>query len=108
MWPFSGWGKRTVQLPEEEVTRIRRACRTSLTAYAACSKGNVGIPQACDRLENKVVECMASQCKDCAEGVERFRICLHRMSFNVENITGTECQNEIDAMRACIKKRNLL
>lgn len=108
MWPFSGRSRQSVQLPDEEVKRIRRNCRSSLTAYAACSKGNVGIPHACDRLDDKVVECLASQCKECAEDVERFRGCLQRMSFSVEAITGSECQREIFAMRACVKKLNLL
>ena len=108
MWPFSGRGRQSIQLPDEEVKRIRRNCRNSLTAYAACLKGNVGILHACDRLDNKVVECLASQCTQCAEDVERFRSCLQRMAFNVESITGSECQKEIDAMRACVKGLNLL
>lgn len=68
----------------------------------------MGIPLACDRLENKVVECLASQCKECAEEVEGFRRCLQSMSFNVESITGAECQRDIDAMRKCLKKLSVL
>jgi hypothetical protein len=108
MWPFSGWGKRSIQLPENEVKRVKRNCRNSLTAYAACTRSNVGIPLACDRLENKVVECLASQCQECAEDVEKFRACLQSMSFNVDSITGTECQKQVDAMRKCVQRLNLV
>ena len=108
MWPFGNWRRQSKQLPEEELKRIRRNCRSSLTAYAACSKSNKGIPLACDRLENKVVECLAAQCKECAEEVEHFRGCLQSISFNVESITGLECQKDIDAMRKCLKKLNVL
>ena len=108
MWPFGSGRSQSRQLPEEELKRIRRNCRSSLSAYAACSKSNKGIPLACDRLENKVVECLAAQCKECAEEVEHFRGCLQSISFNVESITGLECQKDIDAMRRCLKKLSVL
>ena len=98
MWPFSSRPK----LSDEEVQRLRRGCRISLTAQQACAKIYGEGSSACERLEDRVIECLAAQCSSCQRQVEAFRACLQSAETLRSGILGSECKQHVQDMRKCL------
>ncbi len=106
MWPFSSKGSKG-RLTEEHQQKIRKNCKSLLSAYAACSKIYPNDPSRCERLETRVVECYASQCPGCKPQVEAFQKCLLGTGAMVGGIVGNECTKQAEDMRKCLTKLHL-
>ena len=101
MWPF---GSKQQKLNPGEVQTIRKACKATITANQACSKIHGEASSACERLENRVVECLADRCRQCQQQVEAFRACLQTIETTTGSITGNECSKPVQDMRRCLSK----
>ena len=101
MWPF---GSKQTKLSADEVQRIRKACKATITANHACSKIHGEASSACERLENRVVECLADRCGQCQQQVLAFRACLQTIETTTGSIMGNECGKHVQDMRKCLTK----
>ena len=101
MWPF---GSKTQKLSADEVQRIRKGCKATITANLACAKIHGEASSACERLENRVVECLAERCSQCQQQVEAFRACLQTTGTSSGSIMGNECAKPVQDMRKCLSK----
>ena len=101
MWPFSS-SRQT--LSDEELQRIRKGCRASRTAHQACAKIYGEGSAACERLEDRVIECLAAQCPSCVEQTEAFRACLQSAGLIRGGILGSECRRQVQDMRRCLAR----
>ena len=101
MWPF---GSSRHKLSDEELQRIRKGCRASRTAYLACAKIYGEGSSACERLEDRVIECLAAQCPSCVQQTEAFRACLQSAGLIRGGILGSECRQQVQDMRKCLAK----
>lgn len=104
MWPFSSKRDR---LSEEQQQKIRKKCKSLLSAYSTCAKVYQNDPSKCERLETRLVECYATQCPKCQAQVEAFRDCLLGTSSIVGGIVGNECSRQVEDMRKCLAKLHL-
>lgn len=106
MWPFSRGDSRG-KLTKEQQQKVRKSCKTLLTAYAACERIYTNDPSKCERLETRVVECYANQCPSCQTQVEAFQRCLLGTGAIVGGIVGNECTKQVEDMRKCLAKLHL-
>lgn len=81
---------------------MRRGCRGTLTAHQACAKIYGESSSACERLEDRVIECLAAQCSSCQKQVEAFRTCLQSADTLRSGILGSECRQQVQDMRKCL------
>lgn len=104
MWPFSSKRER---LTEEQQQKIRKKCKSLLSAYSTCAKVYRNDPSKCERLETRLVECYATQCPSCQAQVEDFQDCLLGTGSIVGGIVGNECSKQVEDMRKCLAKLHL-
>jgi len=108
MWPFGSSGgvpKQTAS--DQDVRRLAKACKASLTAYEACHRIYKDDFSACERLENRITECMASRCATCSPAVQGFHECLADTWRVLGSTLGTECAEQVEDMRKCLRALDL-
>lgn len=103
MWPFSSRSGSS-RVTEEQKQKIRKKCKSLLTAYNVCAKIYENAPSKCEQLETRIVECYATQCPGCQDKVEAFQKCLLGTGANVGGIVGNECSKQVEDMRRCLAK----
>jgi hypothetical protein len=95
-WAF--WRRGAVEL-EEIPEAARKRCRAIKSAYAACSRAT---EQSCSGLETRLMVCYAERITP--EQAEAFQQCLSASGGKAVAVDGSECQQEVQALRASLKR----
>jgi hypothetical protein len=102
------WGKRN----DEELNKLRSACRTSVKALTGCRLANPDVPRACTNLETAAIACAAQ--RTCSEAHDEFVKCAFiahgrssRQGRLVLYADQGPCTKQIEAMRRCLERKRL-
>ncbi len=92
------WRRGAVEL-EEIPEAARKRCRAIKSAYAACSRATA---QSCSGLETRLMVCYAERLAP--EQAEAFQQCLSASGGKAVAVDGSECQQEVQALRASLNR----
>jgi hypothetical protein len=97
---------------EEELGRLRSACKAYISAYNACTAVNSGKPIACANIEIGVLACLAG--KICPKERNHYDSCC-KAAHSSATVEGrlrvyddqASCDKQIRDMRQCLNRRGV-
>lgn len=96
----------------EELERLRASCKNYVTAYKTCKQAYAGDAEKCKNLELGVLTCLSG--KVCSKERHAFDTCCNRSHSSSTRegrmrvyIPSDNCEKEVQAMRKCLRRRNV-
>ena len=94
-WPFWRRGPVEVEVP----AAARKRCRAIKSAYTVCCRA---AQQSCSGLETRLMVCYAERLAP--QEAEAFQQCLSASGGKAVALDGSECQQEVQALRNSLKR----
>lgn len=97
---------------DQELEKLRSACKAHLSAYAGCKAANSGDSTPCANIETSVLACLAAKkCQDQRKAFDKCNNASLAASTSEGRLriydTASKCQKEIADMRSCLNKQSI-